>query len=63
MGFELVGRGGRDGAQCTATFYYNASEIGTNVKKLKEEVKKFCTLTTCRRKFSKYAITYMLRYL
>lgn len=31
-----VERGGRDGAQCVATFYHNARDIGTNVKNLKE---------------------------
>ncbi|XP_062573615.1 uncharacterized protein LOC134235496 [Saccostrea cucullata] len=48
---QEIGRGGRDGAQCIATLFYNASDIGSNVKNMKEEVKQFCALKTCRRKF------------
>ena len=48
---QEVGRGGRDGEDCDALLYYNASDIGKNVKSLMPEVREFCISRTCRRTF------------
>lgn len=48
---QEVGRGGRDGNQCLATLFFHSSDIGANVKHIKDEVKQYCMLTTCRRNF------------
>ena len=48
---QEIGRSGRDGEQASATLYYNASDIATNKKHLTKEVREYCQLKTCRRKF------------
>lgn len=46
---QEIGRSGRDGLASEAILYFNKRDIASNVKYLREEMKSFCLLTTCRR--------------
>lgn len=48
---QQVGRAGRDGSKASATLHYNASDIGTHKSYLSDDVRNYCKLTTCRRRF------------
>ncbi|CAG2245516.1 SFRS4_5_6 [Mytilus edulis] len=47
---QEIGRAGRDGRQSSAYMHYNMSDIATNTI-VQPEVREFCLLKTCRRKF------------
>lgn len=46
---QEIGRAGRDGQESLALLYFNMSDIGA--PHVKCEVKNFCLLNTCRRKY------------
>ena len=48
---QEIGRAGRDGAQSHAILLYNANDVASNRKYLKEEVREYCKLNSCRRAF------------
>lgn len=46
---QEIGRAGRDGHESLALLYFNMNDIGAH--HVKSEVKNFCLLNTCRRKY------------
>lgn len=48
---QEIGRADRDGLHSEACLYYNNNDIGQNMTNLKPEIRQFCKLTSCRRKF------------
>lgn len=49
---QEIGRAGRDGRESLALLYFNMNDIGA--PHVKCEVKNFCLLNTCRRKYSEH---------
>ncbi|CAG2246678.1 unnamed protein product [Mytilus edulis] len=47
---QEIGRAGRDGLQSEAVLYFNNNDLGGNTP-VREEVKQFCRLKSCRRQF------------
>ncbi len=48
---QEVGRAGRDGRQARAVLFYNSSDISPAVKSMADEMRTFCKMTSCRRKY------------
>lgn len=48
---QEIGRAGRDGIQSNAVLLFNANDIACNRKHLKDEVRDYCKLKSCRRAF------------
>ena len=48
---QEVGRAGRDGKESTAILYYNRNDISAAVNGMTEEMRQYCDLRTCRRKY------------
>ncbi len=51
MFIQALGRAGRDHKPAKSTVFYNATDIGANVLHMSDSMRKYCTLTTCRRRF------------
>ncbi|CAC5417459.1 recQ [Mytilus coruscus] len=47
---QEIGRAGRDGLQSEAVLYFNNNDLGSNTP-VRDEVKQFCRLKSCRRQF------------